>query len=230
MNFNVPKRLFNAILSIIKHFNIKLQVDDLYGDRDIEWSWIASNLPAGSGNALDFGCGISILPIITARKGYHVTAIDLEPIEFPYHHQRLKFIQGDLLELDLQREYFDVIVNCSTVEHVGLVGRYGVKKPKPNGDVEAMIRLSDLIKQDGVMFLTIPVGLDSTFEPLHRVYGKERLPHLLNQFMIIKQDYWVKKARRVWVECDKETALNFEPSKHLYALGLFELKKKIPPS
>ena len=144
---------------------------NLLGDRDIEWSWIISQMPSGPGHALDFGPGGSHLALIAAQRGFHVTAVDLEPVQWPYVHPGLRFIRGDILKLPLPRGHFDLVINCSTVEHVGLAGRYGVTENRPNGDLEAMARLRELMKPGGVMLLTIPVGRDAVFAPLCRVYA-----------------------------------------------------------
>lgn len=205
---------------------------NLLGDRDIEWSWVASQMPSGPGEALDFGSGGSHLALIAAQRGFNVTAVDLEPVHWPYVHPAMRFIRGDILKLPLPKEHFDLVINCSTVEHVGLAGRYGVTESRPDGDLEAMARLRELMKPGAVMLLTIPVGRDAVFAPLCRVYGRERLPRLLEGFVVEKETFWVKDRENRWVQADKETALDFEasagswdPLQNIYALGCFVLRK-----
>lgn len=57
---------------------------NLRGDRHIEYSWIAANMPSGPGAALEFGCGNSWLSLAAARRGFRTLAIDLTPVEWPY--------------------------------------------------------------------------------------------------------------------------------------------------
>ncbi|HOT90771.1 MAG TPA: DUF268 domain-containing protein [Anaerolineae bacterium] len=189
-------------------------------------------MPSGPGEALDFGPGGSHLALIAAQRGFNVTAIDLGPVHWPYVHPGLRFIRGDLLKLPLPREHFDLVINCSTVEHVGLAGRYGVTEDRPDGDLEAMARLRELMKPGGVMLLTVPVGQDAVFAPLTRIYGRQRLPRLLDGYTVEKQVFWVKDRENRWVQADKETAWNFEasagswdPLQNAYALGCFVLRK-----
>jgi len=205
---------------------------NLLGDRDVEWSFIAAHMPDGPGQALDFGSGGSYLALIAAYKGYHVVQLDLEPQTFPWWHPEVKFIQGDLLKLELEIGPFDLVINCSTVEHVGLAGRYSVTENRPDGDLEAMRRLWELMKPGGVHLLTIPVGQDAVFVPLCRVYGRERLPRLLESYIVDKEVYWIKDRENRWVQADKETALSFQasagswdPLRNVYALGCFVLRK-----
>ena len=205
---------------------------NLAGDRDIEWSWIAAQMPPGPGEALDFGSGDSPLALVAAQRGYAVTAVDLERLSPPYVHPALRFLQGDVLTVALPERHFDVVLNCSTVEHVGLVGRYGVEERRPNGDLEAMARLRALMKPSGTMLLTIPVGRDAVFEPLCRVYGSERLPRLLQGLSVVKEAYWVKDRGNRWTLRDRAVALNFSADvrswsalRNVYALGLFVLRR-----
>lgn len=205
---------------------------NLLGDRDIEWSWIAANMPFGPGNALDFGSGNSSLALIAAQRGFIVTAVDLLKIEWPYIHSYLNPIQGDLLKLPLQEKNFDLVINCSTVEHVGLVGRYGVSTNIPNGDLYAMNRLKHLMKPGGIMLITIPVGLDAIFPPLCRVYGAQRLPLLLDGFVVEKERFWLKNSDNKWVLSKKEEGLTFKSfmgswdvQRNVCGLGCFVLKR-----
>lgn len=205
---------------------------NLLGDRAVEWSFIAANLPMGPGNALDFGCGSGTLGLVAAQAGFDVLAMDLGHVEWRYEHRRLRFVQADLLKVQLAPEEYDLVVNCSAVEHVGLVGRYGVTEALPNGDLEAMRRLFECLVPGGMMLLTVPVGKDAVFEPMTRVYGQERLPKLLVGFEVEREEFWVKDELNRWVKASKEEATGVdasagapEPASNLYSLGCFVLRK-----
>ncbi len=197
---------------------------NLLGDRDVEWSWVASQVPAGPGEALDFGPGGSHLGLAAAQKGFRVTAIDLQPVNWPYLHPDLSFIQGDLLKLEFPRHLFDLVINCSTVEHVGLAGRYGVGEHRPDGDLEAMAYLRTLMKPGAVMLLTVPVGRDAVVGRSHRVYGSQRLKKLLDGYAIEKEQYWAKNPQNTWTLTDRPNALAVEPGERIYGLGCFVLR------
>jgi glycosyltransferase involved in cell wall biosynthesis/SAM-dependent methyltransferase len=205
---------------------------NLSGDRDVEWSWVAANLPPGEGSALDFGCGTGALGLLAAQAGFDVLAIDLQRVSWRYFHPRLRFLRTDLLGFELPVSHYQLVINCSAVEHVGLVGRYGVVEECPDGDLEAMARLFECMAPGGVMLLTVPVGEDAVFEPLTRVYGEERLPKLLAGFAVLREDFWVKNEDNRWVQCGRSEALKFEaaagspePARNVYALGCMVLKK-----
>ena len=207
-------------------------VPNIWGDREVEYSFIVANMPSGPGRSLDFGSGASNLSLVAARRGFEAVALDLEPHSLLWRHDGVRFLVADLLSLDLPSESLDLVTNCSAVEHVGLVGRFGVTKARLDGDLDVMERLRSLLKPGGVMLLTIPCGRDAVFVPTHRVYGEERLPQLLCGYAVEKEEFWVKDSGNRWNVCDRETALRFEPRPDFvqpvdcsYALGCFVLHK-----
>lgn len=205
---------------------VSLPVPNLKGDRDVEYSWIADHLPAGPGEALEFGCGDSWMGLLAARKGFSVTAVDLTQVSELYTHPRLMFVKDDIFKMDLAADRFDVIINCSSIEHVGLAGRYDIAEMRPEGDIEAMGILKRALKPGKNMLLTIPVGRDKVFPPLVRIYGRERLPRLLEGWRIVEHEYWVKDRQNLWNCVPEAVALDREPLDYCHGLGLFVLTKE----
>ena len=150
----------------------------LSGDRWVEWSSCIRRLAAGSGRTLDFGADIAFLSLAAAQRGHLVTAFDRLPSTAEFEHPGVRFVEADVLTHDFGEVRFDQIINCSSVEHVGLGGRYG-STDALNGDLEAMGRLRDVLAPQGRMILTIPVGRDLVCAPLHRIYGEARFPAFL---------------------------------------------------
>jgi hypothetical protein len=198
---------------------------DLSGDRDVEWSWVAARIPRGPGEAIDFGCGESPLGIVAAHAGFRVTAVDLGAVTWPYRHERLAFLQGDIMDLPLEEGRFNLVINCSAIEHVGIAGRYGVKEAHSDGDLAAMGRLRALMTSGGIMLLTIPVGSDAVFAPWHRVYGPDRLPRLLQGFTVETREFWLKDTENRWAHSDEQTVLAAPSRERLYGLGCFALRR-----
>ena len=207
---------------------------NLFGDREIEWSFIVSRLPEGPGEALDFGASFGNLSIAAARRGLHVLALDLEPERFAWKHPNVDFLCADLLKAELSIHSFDVIMNCSAVEHVGLQGRYGIAVEEGDGDLEAMKKFRSLLKPTGMMLMTIPCGQDAAIAPWHRVYGEKRLPRLLDGFEIKEEEFWTKQSDNRWQLSDREIALAYVPTGHpsdptlcSYSIGCFVLTTRI---
>jgi hypothetical protein len=193
----------------------------LSGDRWVEWSFCVSRLTEGPGRTLDFGADIAFLSLAAAQRGHDVVALDRLPSSGEFDHPRVRYLEADVLSHDFGDERFDQIINCSSVEHVGLGGRYG-SSAASDGDLEAMATLRAALAPAGRMILTIPVGRDHVAAPLHRIYGEQRLPALLEGYSVDEEQYWCKLDGR-WREAERARALNVAGSDSFYALGLFVL-------
>jgi len=196
---------------------------DLAGDRWVEWSFCFARMADGPGTTLDFGADIGFLSLAAAQRGHAVTALDREPSRLDYEHPAVQHVQADILDRPLAGRRFDQILNCSSVEHVGLSGRYG-SGDQPEGDLEAMRVMATMLAPGGRMLLTVPVGRDAVWPPLHRIYGEQRLPRLLEAYTVAEEQYWRKDpALGRWTPCERSAALAVEGSDAFYALGLFVL-------
>jgi SAM-dependent methyltransferase len=202
------------------------------GERNVEWTFLSKEMPGGPGEALEFGCEQGYMSLFAAEKGFHVIANDLQKQPFTWRHPNVEFREGDLRTLGLPVDYFDIVINCSSVEHVGIAGRYGIEQWSDDGDLEVMATLAHVLKPEGRLLLTVPCGLDTVMAPWCRIYGRARLPRLLGRFQVLSQRYWIKNFANEWVGSDEATALEFQPRNDahspyrcLYALGGFVLRK-----
>ena len=222
------QKLLNYIARLFMALSRKLGSRNsltLSGDRDIEWSWVLANLPQDS-TVLDFGPGpFQLISSVAARKGCNVTCFDVRCSEVFMEMDNINYVYGDVSYYDFKGQKFDCITNASTIEHVGLT-RYGDSAVN-DGDIKAMSLLRSLLKPKGRMLLTIPVGKDTVHGHLHRVYGNERLPMLLNGFLEVKCEFWIKSNVKVWQRVSKELALQTKSTPYYYALGLFVLEPRV---
>lgn len=196
----------------------------LDGDRWVEWSFCFARMAAGEGTTLDFGADIGVLSLGAAQRGHHVTALDLVSPPANTRHPRIAHERADILDRPLGERTFDQIINCSSVEHVGLPGRY-TSTDRPEGDIEAMAILREALAPGGRMILTIPVGRDLVCPPLHRIYGESRLPRLIDGYEIAEEQFWTRD-HAAWAQSERSAALGTEGSESFYALGLFVLTRR----
>ena len=224
MDLSVIKRVGYGIVRFGERFDAGAALT-LAGDRDLEWSWVIAQAPTNSKRVLDFGPGNSTTPIALSFICNEVVALDLNTSEIPYGVSNIHHVLGDITSPPSGLGKFDLIVNCSTIEHVGLPGRYGSTEVT-DGDLIGMRNLQSMLTDGGRMLMTIPVGLDGTFLPNHRVYGNKRLPKLLDGFTIETERYFEKtELKRYWAETTKDQALSTTSSISFYSIGLFVLTK-----
>ena len=197
---------------------------DLTGDREVEWSWCFGHLPHAS-RVLDFGSGNGFLSLGASFAGNDVVAVDLEPQGWSFDAPTIEYRRGDFLTMQFDDASFDHVVNCSSIEHVGLAGRYG-SPDVADGDIDAMRKLERLLKPGGTMSFVAPVGRDAVFAPLHRVYGEQRLPRLLGDLEVVEEEFRAKITGSAWHPVTREVALAEEGSRSYYAIGLFLLRRR----
>lgn len=207
---------------------------DIGGERNVEWSFLSAEMPSGPGEAFEFGCEQGYMSLLAAQRGFHVVANDLQEQSFTWQHPSVDFVLGDFLSLRLPRNHFDLAINCSSVEHVGVAGRYGIDEDVNDGDLDVMGRLAEILKPSGRLLMTAPCGRDAVLRPWCRIYGSERLPKLFRGFKIIRQEFWIKNDANRWQTCSASDALAFEPRNDptdpygcAYALGCFTLQKAV---
>jgi len=97
-------------------------------------------------------------------------------------HPKLRFLT--VKEYDDNPEVFDTAFSISSFEHDGL-GRYG-DPIDPFGDLKAMDKMKKIVKRNGLLYLSIPVGVDKILWNAHRVYGQYRLPLLLAGWRVVE--------------------------------------------
>jgi len=111
----------------------------------------------------------------------------VEYIDVEYDGEQIKYYKPE--ELSKLNFKFDFCISFSSYEHDGL-GRYG-DPIDPNGDLKSMKGLKTVMKEDGILFLAIPIGLDKLVFNLHRIYGSIRLPLLFENWKLVGHSgYW----------------------------------------
>lgn len=206
---------------------------DISGSDSLAQDWFMARLKKyeGKGKIFDFGGGSEAgFGHTLAKMGFDVYVNDIQAPKFQNTLSNLHYIQGDITDIPLEifqaRGPFDFITNLSSIEHAGLVGRYD-SKDDINQDLKVMKILQKIIKSDGIHFIQFPIGLDTTIGHYHRVYGKKRLPLLLEGWHFMEQCFWGKEEDNEYrIICEnmalQEEATEGEP--HYYAVACYALR------
>jgi len=142
------------------------------------------------------------------------TTIDFQPIIA--EDDRLETIT--IAQYDENPRFFDAAISISSFEHDGL-GRYG-DPLRPNGDIEMMDKMKCIVRPGGLLYLSIPMAKDKIVWNMHRVYGKIRLPLLIQHWTLLgiysSENEFIKR----YSGCDADGEGDFQP--------ILVLKNEIP--
>jgi 2-polyprenyl-3-methyl-5-hydroxy-6-metoxy-1,4-benzoquinol methylase len=214
----------------IKYFKRYLEsksiANPLSGDRCIEYAFVIKNLKDLNRNRykkiLDVGCYASPLTTIVKELGFIVDGIDL--LSSPCIYNGVNYIKNDFLLQKFSKPY-DIVILCSTIEHIGLKGRYGSPNIK-DGDLRTLKKIKKILTPNGMLILTIPYGEDKIIMPLHRVYNKNSnlLKYAYDNFQILIEEFYKNNSENIWIKCKESDVRKTIPTENNYALGLFVFK------
>lgn len=196
-------------------------------ERVIEYSWVYKNIAdLENGRVLDVG----------AKEGLPITDMLLENDNIVYafdinasgsiRRGNLIIERGDIRSTSYEENYFDAVIAVSTLEHIGVAGRYGISGEDELGDFKAMREIFRILKPGGKVLVTVPYGIGKSL-PLNRLYNAERINGIFNNFKIIKSTYFrFKQTYKMWFEVPESLAgQNDWDCEPWYALACFSAIK-----
>ena len=123
---------------------------------------------------LDIGCGKGNISLPLASLGYQIYGIDLNPNEIAYVKKKNQFYNASFEIMDAERlkgeSTWDIVICSEIFEHLS--------SPK-----KLLIRLSEIIKSNGILIITIPNGYgpyELLFETPLRLIGYDLCGHKQN--------------------------------------------------
>lgn len=192
-------------------------------DRYIEYPWMLENIPIKQGRLLDVGSTVCDKLYETLPKEIEINCLNVN--EKKCKHSEIKFFKCDIRKTDFQDNYFDCITCISTIEHVGVAGRYN-SDDDPEGDIKSMEEIKRILKPKGILLITVPYGIKDML-PINKLYNKGRLEKLFNGFDIENIKFRKFSERwGVWLKVAEEKAATTDMLKdRWYALCLIKAKK-----
>lgn len=165
----------------------------IYDDEEID-AYMAAISAGGTG-----GYGLVDVWIQNAFKRYPITGLDVVTMGSisPWYESMILVHGGRPHAIDYnpilsrserlttwtidkwerERRRFDYALSISSFEHDGL-GAYG-DPIDPEGDLKAMRKMKEILKPGGILLLAVPTGQDLVRFNSVRIYGRLRLPLLI---------------------------------------------------
>lgn len=195
-------------------------------DRYLEYSFVIRNLPKPPAKILDVGCSGSFFPLILASFGYNTYGVDIRnyPILNKLKFNNFTFIKEDIRKTSFADKFFDVVTVISTIEHIGLSGRYGMAEDS-KGDKKAIKEIKRILKPKGILLLTVPFGKAKIIKPYHKIYDRNLIKRLIKDLKVKKEEYYLQDAEGNWYQCSKRKAGSTKATRDKSALCLLKAVK-----
>jgi SAM-dependent methyltransferase len=220
----IARMAYPRLMSLAYRF-VDLEAESSASDsRVIEYSFVISRLvEAPKGKVLDVGCTDSgnIIPLCLASLGWDVYGIDNR--EFRFEHPNFRFVREDIRSASFPDGFFDYILAVSTIEHIGLKGRYRVTEDDPEGDIRAVREIQRILSPRGTFLVTLPYGKGQLVKPLQRVYDKSGLQRLFAHWRVKGKIYYILNSEGCYITASEEVAGQKDYLKGERALALLEL-------
>ena len=190
--------------------------------RMIEYSFVIAKLVSlTKGRLLDVGCvaRLNPVPATFASIGWEVYGIDMRQFKFTFPN--FHFILGDVTKTDFPDNFFDAVSAVSTLEHIGLRGRYGITNYDPEGDAKALREIKRILRRGGRLLVTLPFGEGKRQATLNRVYNRDNLKELFSGWEIKDKIFYSQDSRGFWIPVVEEKIQGMGENKE--AIALLEL-------
>ncbi|MFC1613124.1 DUF268 domain-containing protein [Patescibacteria group bacterium] len=191
-------------------------------DRYIEYPWMLENIDITEGKLLDIGSTICEKLSCSLAESIEINCLNLNDVRFK--NPDIKFIKGDIRKTDFPENHFDCITCISTLEHIGVAGRYHSDND-PEGDLKAMTEIKKILKSDGTLLITVPYGIKDIL-PINKLYNSERIERLFEGFEIEKIQFRkFSPIWGVWLKVNEQEASKTDMLKdRWYAICLIKAK------
>lgn len=151
-----------------------------------------------------------------------IEVFDIRPITTQI--QGITFKQADFMNLlEGMEGYCDSLSCLHALEHFGL-GRYG-DQIDPKGFERGLINMASLLREGGVFYLSVPIGIDRVEFNAHRVFNPRVIVDLcnMNALKLTALSVIQQGDRVVQVNLDESEFAGLTSQR--YALGIFTFVK-----
>ncbi len=198
----------------------------MYNDeRAYEYGFIEKRLGSVSPcRMLDVGSGASSLPKQLLARGFEIVCVD-PAIQDGVSADGIIQRKADIRATDFKSGDFMLATCVSTIEHIGVPGRYGITELDPTGDQKAVGEIARVLGEGGLLFLTVPMGVRPIL-PINRVYTHERILSFASGMELLDSQFFFPDGKREAYACDAAMASSCDWYKEgYYALGCYMFRK-----
>lgn len=125
-------------------------------ERSIEIPFVLDNMPDPPAKLLDVSCSESTFLLEMDKLGFDAYGIDINDYDVSYS----KFVKADARKIPFGDKSFDIVTCISALEHYGLVETpyHSDTVYDPKAPFKALREMARVLKDDGIIILTLPFG------------------------------------------------------------------------
>lgn len=177
-------------------------------------AWIARRL-AQANPVQHVDVGSSVLTMSVLSGHVPTVLVDYRPLKA--HHVGLASVAGDICRLPFADASIASLSCLHVIEHIGL-GRYG-DPIDPSGARRAANELQRVVRNNGKLYLTTPVGRERVCFNAHRVFAPATIVSFFDEMALIGFSY-VDDDGRFHADTTVDQAQDLE-----YGCGFFEFQR-----
>lgn len=147
-----------------------------------------------------------------------IEVLDFRPLK-DCGHKQIVFMQADLMSLDSKLHQITDSLSClHALEHFGL-GRYG-DPIDPQGHLKGFANLHKMLKIDGTLYLSFPIGVESIHFNAHRIFAPQDILKWSNGIFKLERFDFVDDQGKLHQHQSVDNVPNLS-----YGCGIFTLRK-----
>ena len=200
------------IKPVLNDFNLSAKFDPHYL---YQGTWIAEKLNQTKPmKHYDFGSDIRLISSLCHHHKIIFNDIFLPNLSI----DELTEVKNDLYNLSYADNTLESISCLHVLEHVGL-GRYG-DQLNLDGHILAIKELKRVLRNNGNLFISTPVGKSCIYFNAHRVFSYDEFLELFNDMEMVSFEYLPDDSKRI-----EKNYLKSEISNNYYGCGFFWFRK-----
>lgn len=177
-------------------------------------AWLARRLAnAKPEQHVDVGSSVLTMSVLSG----HVPTVFVDYRPLNTHHADLTCVAGDICRLPFADASISSLSCLHVIEHVGL-GRYG-DPVDPDGARKAAAELQRVVRIDGRLYLSTPIGRERVCFNAHRVFDPRTILSWFDELRLVQFSF-VSDDGRLHRDVSFGQIPNFE-----YGCGFFEFQR-----
>ena len=153
-----------------------LRITDIYAE--YSWALYHVHLYTQKAKVLDIGSAGSMFPLLIRALEHDIYITDIRNV----YYEGITCLKHSICKTPFKKNVFDIITAISTIEHIGLKGRYGVEKE--DTPLLAIKEIYRILRPNGIFLMTVPFEENYKETKHHRIYNHDVLKELLKDFVV----------------------------------------------